>query len=100
MWTSAPLSALARVPRGEAARSPSCPSRGRRYEPLRKQGPFEGSFRQRHAGDSDARALVAAARADRRSSTRRPGRPFLRATGSSASRRTVVAPGRDHQRVC
>ena len=26
-----------------------CPSRGRRFEPLRKQGPFEGSFRQRRA---------------------------------------------------
>ena len=26
-----------------------CPSRGRRYEPLRKQAPFEGSFRQRRA---------------------------------------------------
>jgi A/G-specific adenine glycosylase len=41
---------LARVPRCEicplAAR---CPSRGRRYEPLRRQSPFEGSFRQRRA---------------------------------------------------
>jgi A/G-specific adenine glycosylase len=41
---------LARVPRCDncplAAR---CPSRGRRYEPLRKQSPFEGSFRQRRA---------------------------------------------------
>jgi hypothetical protein len=27
----------------------ACPSRGRRYEPLRKQGPLEGSFRQRRA---------------------------------------------------
>ena len=27
----------------------ACPSRGRRYEPLRKQGRFEGSFRQRRA---------------------------------------------------
>ncbi len=26
-----------------------CPSRGRRYEPVRKQGRFEGSFRQRRA---------------------------------------------------
>jgi hypothetical protein len=26
-----------------------CPSRGRRYEPLRKQSKFEGSFRQRRA---------------------------------------------------
>ena len=41
---------LARVPRCDvcplAAR---CPSRGRRYEPLRKQPPFEGSFRQLRA---------------------------------------------------
>src|SRR5207248_8297753 len=26
-----------------------CPSRGRRFEPLRRQGRFEGSFRQRRA---------------------------------------------------
>ena len=26
-----------------------CPSRGERYEPLRKQSRFEGSFRQRRA---------------------------------------------------
>jgi A/G-specific adenine glycosylase len=41
---------LARVPRCRlcplAAR---CPSRGRRYEPLKRQSPFEGSFRQRRA---------------------------------------------------
>ncbi len=41
---------VARVPRCDrcplAAR---CPSRGRTYEPLRKQSPFEGSFRQRRA---------------------------------------------------
>ena len=41
---------LARVPRCEACPlAPDCPSRGRRYEPLRKQGRFEGSFRQRRA---------------------------------------------------
>jgi len=41
---------LARVPRcGACPLAASCPSRGRRYEPLRKQGPFEGSFRQRRA---------------------------------------------------
>jgi A/G-specific adenine glycosylase len=41
---------LARVPRcGECPLSERCPSRGRRYEPLRKQGRFEGSFRQRRA---------------------------------------------------
>ena len=47
---------LARVPRCSACPlSEGCPSRGRRYEPLRKQGPFEGSFRQRRS-----RALRAA----------------------------------------
>jgi A/G-specific adenine glycosylase len=41
---------LARVPRcGDCPLADGCPSRGRRYEPLRKQGPFEGSFRQRRA---------------------------------------------------
>jgi len=41
---------LARVPRCEVCPLASaCPSRGTRYEPLRKQGPFEGSFRQRRA---------------------------------------------------
>ncbi len=41
---------LARIPRcGSCPLSEECPSRGRRYEPLRKQGPFEGSFRQRRA---------------------------------------------------
>jgi A/G-specific adenine glycosylase len=41
---------LARIPRCEACPlAAACPSRGRRYEPLRKQGPFEGSFRQRRA---------------------------------------------------
>ena len=49
---------LARVPRCDvcplAAR---CPSRGRRYEPVRKQSRFEGSFRQRRA--HALRALLA-----------------------------------------
>ena len=41
---------LARIPRcGACPLAPECPSRGRRFEPLRKQGPFEGSFRQRRA---------------------------------------------------
>ena len=41
---------IARVPRcGECPLAEECPSRGRRYEPLRRQGPFEGSFRQRRA---------------------------------------------------
>ena len=41
---------LARIPRcGECPLASACPSRGKRYEPLRKQGRFEGSFRQRRA---------------------------------------------------
>ena len=41
---------LARIPRcGECPLAANCPSRGRRYEPLRKQSKFEGSFRQRRA---------------------------------------------------
>ena len=41
---------LARVPRCEVCPlAEACPSRGRRYEPLRKQSAFEGSFRQRRA---------------------------------------------------
>jgi A/G-specific adenine glycosylase len=41
---------LARVPRCEVCPlADGCPSRGRRYEPLRKQSRFEGSFRQRRA---------------------------------------------------
>jgi A/G-specific adenine glycosylase len=51
---------LARVPRCEACPLASdCPSRGQRYEPLRRQSAFEGSFRQRRA-----RALRAVARGD------------------------------------
>jgi A/G-specific adenine glycosylase len=41
---------LARVPRcGRCPLAALCPSRGRTYQPLRKQSPFEGSFRQRRA---------------------------------------------------
>jgi A/G-specific adenine glycosylase len=41
---------LARIPRcGECPLAGACPSRGQRYEPLRKQSRFEGSFRQRRA---------------------------------------------------
>jgi A/G-specific adenine glycosylase len=64
---------LARTPRCDVCPlADACPSRGRRYEPLRKQGPFEGSFRQRRAvalravaaGEqpSDAEAIAALAR--------------------------------------
>jgi A/G-specific adenine glycosylase len=41
---------LARVPRcGACPLADACPSAGKRFEPERKQGPFEGSFRQRRA---------------------------------------------------
>jgi A/G-specific adenine glycosylase len=41
---------LARIPRCDACPlAVECPSRGIREEPRRKQGPFEGSFRQRRA---------------------------------------------------
>ena len=41
---------LARIPRcGICPLATGCPSRGRRYEPVRKQSRFEGSFRQRRA---------------------------------------------------
>src|SRR5204863_725478 len=64
---------LARIPRCEACPlAADCPSRGRRYEPLRRQSAFEGSFRQRRAvalravaaGEQpdDGDALVALAR--------------------------------------
>ena len=64
---------LARIPRcGVCPLAAECPSRGSRYEPLRKQSAFEGSFRQRRAialravaaGDqpADGDALVALAR--------------------------------------
>ena len=40
----------ARIPRCETCPlARGCPSRGRKYEPLRKQSRFEGSFRQRRA---------------------------------------------------
>jgi len=54
---------LARVPRcGICPLAAGCPSRGRRYEPLRKQGPFEGSFRQRRS--EALRAVVAGEQPD------------------------------------
>ena len=67
---------LARIPRcGACPLADECPSRGRRYEPLRKQGRFEGSFRQlraqtlrlvaeraRPAADLDGEAVAALAR--------------------------------------
>jgi len=67
---------LARIPRCEVCPlAVGCPSRGRRYEPLRRQSRFEGSFRQRRAatlrlvaaeprpvGELDAEAVAALAR--------------------------------------
>jgi A/G-specific adenine glycosylase len=51
---------LARVPRCEVCPlAGGCRSRGRRYKPLRKQGRFEGSFRQRRA---ETLRLVAASK--------------------------------------
>jgi A/G-specific adenine glycosylase len=65
---------LARIPRcGECPFALGCPSRGRTYAAVRKQGRFEGSFRQRRAnalrlvvgGDQpDDEAAVAALAAD------------------------------------
>jgi len=41
---------IARVPRcGVCPLAEECPSRGRRFEPERKQAPYEGSFRERRA---------------------------------------------------
>jgi A/G-specific adenine glycosylase len=54
---------LARVPRcGSCPLAEECPSRGRRFEPARRQGPFEGSFRQRRA--SALRAIIAGAQTE------------------------------------
>ena len=54
---------LARIPRCEICPlAGACPSRGKRYEPLRKQGAFEGSFRQRRS--AALRAVVAGEQPD------------------------------------
>jgi A/G-specific adenine glycosylase len=64
---------LARVPRcGACPLAAGCPSRGSRYEPLRRQSAFAGSFRQRRANalrvvaaggqTEDAEALASLAR--------------------------------------
>jgi A/G-specific adenine glycosylase len=56
---------IARVPRcGVCPLASDCPSRDRRYEPLRKQGRFEGSFRQRRAGTLRLVAVSARSVAD------------------------------------
>jgi A/G-specific adenine glycosylase len=69
---------LARVPRCDACPlAGECPSRGRRYEPLRKQSRFEGSFRQRRAAllrlVADGALRVADADADAVDSLARDG---------------------------
>ena len=78
---------LARVPRCEACPlAERCPSRGRRYAPLRKQTRFEGSFRQRRA-----RALtLVAARPRRRSSLDEEAIGSLAADGLVQVRRGLV----------
>jgi A/G-specific adenine glycosylase len=54
---------LARIPRCDVCPlANGCPSRGRRYQPLRKQSRFEGSFRQRRA---ETLRLVAAGQTTR-----------------------------------
>lgn len=54
---------VARIPRcGACPLAAGCPSRGRRFEPARRQGPFEGSFRQRRA--AVLRAVLAGAQPD------------------------------------
>jgi A/G-specific adenine glycosylase len=77
---------LARVPRcGECPLAAACPSRGKRYEPLRKQSRFEGSFRQRRA---EALRAVAAGNAPRDTealaSLARDGLVTLAADGTAA----------------
>src|SRR5262245_65357929 len=57
------LVCLARVPRcGVCPLAGACPSRGSRFEPARRQGPFEGSFRQRRS--TALRAVLRGAQSD------------------------------------
>ena len=79
---------LARIPRCDACPlAETCPSRGRRYEPLRKQGRFEGSFRQRRA-----RALrLVAAQPRRRSTLDEEAIESLAADGLVQVRRGLVS---------
>jgi len=79
---------LARIPRCDACPlAKDCPSRGRRYEPLRKQSRFEGSFRQRRA-----RTLtLVAERPRRRSSLDREALESLAADGLVEVRRGLVS---------
>ena len=77
---------LARVPRCDLCPlTAGCPSRGRSYEPLRKQSRFEGSFRQRRARPAPRgrRSLARPGSRGRRVAdprrARRPGRRVSRA---------------------
>jgi A/G-specific adenine glycosylase len=78
---------LARIPRCNACPlAEDCPSRGQRYEPLRKQSRFEGSFRQRRA-----RTLtLVAERPRRQSSLDRAAIESLAADGLVEVRRGLV----------
>jgi A/G-specific adenine glycosylase len=82
---------VARIPRcGQCPLASECPSRGQRYKPLRKQGRFEGSFRQRRA---EALTLVAE-RPRRRTSLDREATDALVADGLVQVRRGLVSlPG-------
>jgi A/G-specific adenine glycosylase len=79
---------LARIPRCDVCPlAGECPSRGRRYEPLRKQSRFEGSFRQRRA-----RTLtLVAERPRRRSKLDQEATESLAADGLVQVRRGLVS---------
>jgi A/G-specific adenine glycosylase len=79
---------LARVPRCQTCPlAERCPSRGRRYEPLRRQSRFEGSFRERR---TIALGLVSE-RPRRRSSLDQDALAALAADGLVQVRRGVVS---------
>jgi A/G-specific adenine glycosylase len=79
---------LARIPRCHTCPlTEQCPSRGLRFEPLRKQSRFEGSFRQRRA-----RTLTLVAEQPRRRSTLdREATESLAADGLVQVRRGLVS---------
>jgi A/G-specific adenine glycosylase len=75
---------LARIPRCDACPlAAACPSRGQRYEPLRRQSRFEGSFRQRRA--ATLRAVAAGAAATDSEAVEALARDGLIAIGSDGS---------------
>jgi A/G-specific adenine glycosylase len=80
---------LARIPRcGVCPLATACPSRGQRYEPLRRQSRFEGSFRQRRA--AALRAVAAGNAAADREAVESLARDGLVAIGAD---RSVRLPG-------